>query len=245
MKPLREEPPGFVERLGLLENAAKYPGRHDVADAVWKGTNGNDEPAVLKRARITARDTLRTPRGERAYLTATRLRSLGLPTPEPLGWALFPNESWYACRKVDGAAQVREWFLHRMDADRFPAPRHDIPFATILASLGRLARSLHQAGVYFRDFTDGNVLVTPNGDLTLVDLDRARFLPVPLSLDLRLRDLSRPGVTRPDDQAALLEAYFAPEPVPPAALQALLRRRARLVFWDDLKLALRPWRRRE
>ncbi len=92
MKPLREEPPGFVERLGLLENAVKYPGRHDVADAIWKGTDANDEPAVLKRARITARDALRTPRGERAFLTATRLRSLGLPTTEPLGWALFPND---------------------------------------------------------------------------------------------------------------------------------------------------------
>jgi len=105
---------------------------------------------------------------------------------------------------------------------------------------------MHDQGVFFRDLSDGNVLVTPDGDgfrIWLVDLTRARFSDSPVSLWNRLRDLSRPGLNRSEDRKLLLTSYFGSQPVPSSVERMLFLFRRRIVFWDDLKSGLRPWRR--
>jgi len=103
------------------------------------------------------------------------------------------------------------------------------------------------SGVFFRDLSDGNVLVSGEGAsfrLWVVDLNRAR-LGSRVGLFRRLRDLSRPGLNRAEDRELLLESYFAPGAVPPRAARLLKVFRARLVLWDALKRRARPWRRRQ
>jgi hypothetical protein len=148
-------------------------------------------------------------------------------------------------RRLEGAEQIRLWFLRRDDPAR-KAPVLGYGFEEVVVALARLARRLHDGGVFFRDLTDGNVLVT-RGDagprLWLVDLDRARVGTSPVPAPRRWRDLARPGLNRPEDLKLLLSSYFDPEPVPTLAALGVPALRRRVVLWDALKARARPWRK--
>jgi hypothetical protein len=232
------------EEIEFPGEAKRYPGRYEVVDALLV-RGGTRLPVVVKKMPTGLFERPGRTRSDRAAQVAQALLERGIPTPEPLGVLLVPGESWFVARRVEGAAQIREWFLHR-DDPRWPAPRLGIPFEEIVSNLGRLARRMHDSGVFFRDFSDGNLLVTRDGTgsrLWLVDLTRARVSGQPVSLWNRLRDLSRPGLNRAEDRKLLLSSYFDPDPVPRSFEAGLTRFRRRLVFWDDLKRAARPWKR--
>ena len=231
-------------RLEVIPGAAGYPARHDVRDALL--VRGDERiPVVVKRIRRDFRQPEGNTRAERAVRIARHLLAHGLDTPEPLGLEVTAQESVLVVRKLERAVQIRSFFLRRDEPGR-EAPAVRATFEEVVTALGRFARRLHDAGVFFRDFTDGNILVTEGETgprLWLVDLDRARIRKGPLMTLNRLRDLARPGLRRPEDRRLLLEAYYAPGPVPPAVplVHAALKRR--IVLWDGLKRVLRPWRR--
>ncbi len=231
-------------RLETSPGAVRYPARHDVHDAVL--VRGDERvPVVVKRLRRDFRQPEGRTRAERSERIARHLLSHGIDTPEPLSVEVTSTESVLVVRKLEGAEQVRAFFLRRDDPTR-PAPSVAATFEEVVDALGRLARKLHDAGVFFRDFSDGNVLVTagnPEPRLWLVDLDRARIRKGPLGALNRLRDLSRPGLNREEDRRRLLEAYFAPGPVPPLAPVLLTILRKRLVGWNGFKRVARPWKR--
>jgi tRNA A-37 threonylcarbamoyl transferase component Bud32 len=232
--------------IEFLPDAVRYPGRHEVVEAILR-RGGESIPVVVKKTRTSVLEKPGRTRSDRSAVVARHLIARGVPTPEPLGVAHVGGEDWYVARRLEGAVQIREWFLHRDDPGR-GAPRLRIPFEQIVAALGRLARRMHDQGVFFGDFSDGNVLVTRDGAgfrIWLVDLTRARISERPVSLWNRLRDLSRPGLNRPEDRKRFLSSYFDPVPVPRSVERRLSILRRRIVLWDDLKGRLRPWRRRE
>lgn len=235
---------GEAGRLEPVPEAKSYPARHDVRDAALV-RDGERIPVVVKRMR---RDLLQrdgNTRAERAQRIARHLQEHGIDTPEPLGVEVHPHESVFVTRKLEGSVQIRSFFLRRDDPAR-EAPSVAATFEEVLVALARFARRMHDSGVFFRDFTDGNVLVTAEDGgprLWIVDLDRARIRKPPLATFTRLRDLARPGLTRPGDRRRLLEAYWAPEPVPAGVPLVHSTLRARIVAWNRLKRALRPWRR--
>jgi Lipopolysaccharide kinase (Kdo/WaaP) family len=235
------KPEGTLEFPG---GGRTYPGRHAVVDATL--VRGAElVPVVVKKTRTTQRERLGTLKAVRSFEAARELSRRGLPTPEALGVEVHAGESWYVARRLDEAVQIRVWFMHRDDA-RNPPPPLPIPLGDVIRALGRLGRRLHDAGVFFRDFTDGNVLLTggPGAfELWLVDLNRARLGDRPVPLFNRLRDLARPGLNREDDRNLLLQSYFSPDALPSWVPRAVSLLRARIVYWDDLKRRLRPWRR--
>jgi tRNA A-37 threonylcarbamoyl transferase component Bud32 len=236
----------LLREIEFPEGVGRFPGRHEVVEAVLR-RGGEAIPVVVKKTRRAFHEKPGRTRSDRSAAVARELIARGVPTPEPLGVAHDEGESWYVCRRLEGAVQIREWFLHRDDPGR-GAPRLRIPFEQVVAALGRLARRMHDQGVFFRDLSDGNILVTRDGAgfrLWLVDLTRARISSKPVSLWNRLRDLSRPGLNSSVDQKLLLSSYFDPDPVSPAVESALSLFRRRIVFWDDLKRRLRPWRHQE
>ncbi len=235
---------GVLAQLEPISGAEGYPARHDVRDA-WLVRGGERIPVVVKRIGRDFRQPDGNTRAERADRIARHLLACGIDTPEPLGLEVTPEESVFVVRKLEGAVQIRSFFLRRDDPGRQPPPVK-ATFEEVLTALGRLAKRLHDAGVFFRDFTDGNILVTEGEAgprLWLVDLDRARIRKGPLRTFNRLRDLARPGLKRAEDRRFLLSAYYAPGPVPPVVpfVHAALKRR--IVAWDRLKKVLRPWRR--
>ena len=235
---------GITAELEAIPDAVGYPARHDVRDALLV-RGGERIPVVVKRIRRDFRQPDGNTRAERAVRIAKHLLAHDIDTPEPLGLEVTPEESILVVRKLEGAVQIRAFFLRRDDPNR-DAPEVKATFEEVVTALGRFARRLHDAGVFFRDFTDGNILVTEGEAgprLWLVDLDRARIRRGPLRTFNRLRDLARPGLKRADDRLFLLRAYYAPGPVPPVVplIHGALKRR--IVVWDRLKRVLRPWRR--
>jgi hypothetical protein len=231
------------DEIEFPEGATRHPGRHVVVDAVLR-RGGMAVPVVVKKTRKGLSERLFGSRSERALVAATELIARGLPTPEPIGVDDVGSETWYVCRRVEGASQVRDWFLER-DGRGLPPPRVPVPFPELVAALGRLVRRMHDAGVFYRDLSDGNVLVTAERGAPrfwLVDLTRARFFPGPVGAPYRLRDLSRLGLNRAEDRKLLLAAYFASEPVPASFEKALSALRKRILLWDDWKDRLRPWK---
>ncbi|HTS02883.1 MAG TPA: lipopolysaccharide kinase InaA family protein, partial [Thermoanaerobaculia bacterium] len=222
----------LVESLSFPEGAVRHPGRHEVVEAIF-ARGGERVPAVVKKVRVSGRRD----RAARSWEVATALAERGIDTPEPLAVARVGDEGWYVARRLEGAEQIRRWFLRRDDATR-PAPPLPYAFEEVVAALARLARRLHDGGVFFRDFTDGNVLVTRGAEgprLWLVDLDRARVGTAPVSTLRRCRDLARPGLNRPEDLKLLLSSYFEPQPVPFLAARCVPFLRRRVVLWDAFK----------
>src|SRR5471032_3350272 len=58
-----------------------------------------------------------------------------------------------------------------------------------LPALIELIRSLHLSGIYFRSLHLGNIVVTPDDKLGLIDVADMRFLRAPLSERLKRRNL--------------------------------------------------------
>ena len=112
------------------------------------------------------------------------------------------------CRLVPEALELR-YVLRALNAGEGPARFPAIDGAALLRRVGGLAAALHRHGIWFRDLTSGNVLLSApatDAELYLVDLNRARFRRR-LSLSQRLRDLSRMPVLRPADRAEYLSGY--------------------------------------
>ena len=232
------------DSIAFPEGAARHPGRHEVVDAVLS-RDGERISVVVKKVPLDFRQRLKAPKALKSFAVARALLARGIPTPEPLAAEVVGNESWYVARKLENASQIRLWFLHRDDSGRARPP---LPFSfeEVVEALGTLARRMHDAGVFFRDFTDGNILVTgEEGQLRvwLVDLNRARVSDAPVSRLRRYRDLARPGLNRPEDAKLLLSSYFGPGAVPAGALTAVRLLRGRIVVWDHFKAFMRPWKR--
>lgn len=56
------------------------------------------------------------------------------------------------------------------------------------AQLGRLIAELHEKGIYFRSAHLGNIIVTPQGELGLIDIADMKTYQRPLRKSLRLRN---------------------------------------------------------
>ena len=232
------------DSLEFPDGAARHPGRHEVVDAILS-RGGTRIPAVVKKVPLDLRQRLTGAKAFKSLAVARALLARGIATPEPLAAEMVGGESWYVARRLEGAAQIRAWFLRRDDAGR-PLPPLPFDFEDVVEALGRLARRMHDSGVFFRDFTDGNVLVTGEGGqlrLWLVDLNRARVGDHPVSRLRRCQDLARPGLNRPEDIKLFLSSYFRPEPTPGEALFAVRALRRRIVAWDSFKAFVRPWKR--
>ncbi len=200
-------------------NAARslHWGRSYLYEATWPGGRDEDDVAVVVKQ--FRHDDLRTRlrrrrRGTRARLSfdaARRLRRLGIATPEPLLYAeskTLDGPAWFVCRLVPGATELR-YVLRALNAGQAAArfPRIDGP--ALLRRVGTVAAELHRHGIWFRDLTSGNVLLsepTTDAELYLVDLNRARFRRR-LSASQRLRDLCRMPLLRPADRSEYLRGY--------------------------------------
>lgn len=124
----------------------------------------------------------------------------GFPTVEPLGYAFRRRglgwQGLYVTRWVDAEAWPSDW----------SRSQH------ILPALGQALHFLNEAGYWAPDLNATNVLVTPSGDLQLIDWDRAALgRPgglLPAYRARMLRSLQRLGA--PADVVVDFKALFDP-----------------------------------
>lgn len=184
--------------------------------------NWDDRVVVVKQFRNQSlkarlRRRMRGTKAMRSYRVAEAFLAHGLRTPEPLAAvdsASLKGPAFYICRYLPDVLESR-YLLRAMNAGREHDEFPDLDPRTFLVSLARLVRRLHEAGVWFRDMTSGNVLIDrqeQGGEaeplaLYLVDLNRARLGRSPSALE-RAQDLGRMPILRPEHQQIYLDAYW-------------------------------------
>ena len=181
------------------------------------------------RLKPRLRRAMRGTKAQRSWASACSVLAAGLATPEPVLYADHENSSgpaFYVCRYEPERMEAR--YLLRalnagIEAEEFP----DLDAVAFLRTLAAALAKMHRANIWHRDMTSGNVLLHrpafyPAGAapssrncqassdipaLSLIDLSRARCGPR-LSLNERMRDLSRMPILREPDQETFLRSYF-------------------------------------
>ena len=159
---------------------------------------------------------LRGSKAERSWKMARAFVDADIPTARPL--------IWIESKKADGPSYFITEFLGDMVEaryvlravheealdERFP----DFELETFLRSLGTALRKMHEAGLFHRDLSIGNVLFAAGAtapgpdDLWIIDLNRGRK-KTRLGLLTRTRDLCRLTIYRPEHQRLFLDAYWS------------------------------------
>lgn len=177
------------------------------------------------KARLSRRR--RGSKAERSWRAALRLVAAGIDTPRPVAWieSVRPEgPSYFVSLKVEEFFESRHLFRAVLSGSREEEYEGANVEATFRA-MGAAIRRMHAAGVWHRDVSIGNLLVTlPEEDpnqprVTIIDLGRSRL---DLRLDglRRLRDLCRLPVLVAAHRKAFLGAYWD-RPQGPTALQEL------------------------
>jgi hypothetical protein len=240
--------------------ATLHWGRNYLYRAQVETANGPLEVVVKQFRESGARERWRRRRrgskGARSWRVARALAAAGVATPEPLLFveSVAPGgPSLYICRHLAGRVELR-YFLRARNAGSEVAEFPALDAGALLDAVARLARRMHDAGFWHRDFSVGNLLIEPGatpqaiGEIALVDLNRCR-MGRPVTLAERMRDLSRLALDREEDRTRLLAAYFAPEGAVPARAM-LLYDAARRGFhgrhrfkkrWRGRAAALKEW----
>ncbi len=121
---------------------------------------------------------LRKPKCVRALTYALRLQTLGIPTPEPIGYLVRYR-----------GIEIAESYLVTLQS---PLGRNFYEFdeggvsgrEDIINGLAHFAAEMHDKGVVHLDFSPGNILFDKNQlgewEYTIVDINRMKFAPVSL-----------------------------------------------------------------
>lgn len=150
--------------------------RHGAKGGVFLGTDTRTgEPVVVKQARACievdragtdARSALRHEARLLAELAGQQL------TPRPLGLIEQDDSLLLVQERIPGQP-LSGWVAARLTRDGAP----DVPWAEagpMALALVTLVERVHAAGLVLRDLSPSNVMVQPDGQLRLVDLELAR-----------------------------------------------------------------------
>ena len=112
------------------------------------------------------RQWVRPPKAQSEYQRGLELLARGVPTLEPLAWGRDGLHSYLVTRTLPGAVTLLEELQRRGEIPRQLPER-----------LGRFLARCHAAGVCHADLHPGNLLLTPDGCLYLIDLHLAQVGP--------------------------------------------------------------------
>lgn len=183
-----------------------YQGRNELRQFEIDGRSyvvkSFQRPNIINRI---AYGWLRKSKAQRSFEYAEKLLSLNIQTPQPVAYyqercCLLFNKSYY----VSLASEKK---IHFKDIDSL----NDEQKTCFLQAVGKLTARLHEAGIYHKDYSGGNILVsfTQNtgklqAELELLDLNRMRFGTV--SLDKACANFDRFHVCE-EDIKTMLQAY--------------------------------------
>ena len=169
--------------------------------------------------------TLRRLRGSKAarsWRIALAFERAGLATAPPVCLIESRREdgpSFFVTRHLGDVVEAR-YLFRAANAGRASEEFPWIDYPAFLDELGATLARMHAAGLFHRDLSIGNVLISREDPkrLFVIDLNRAR-LRRRLRLGERNRDLCRLAIFRPADQKRFLEAYWGG---PPGAVRTAL-----------------------
>ncbi|EKT4523927.1 toluene tolerance protein [Pseudomonas putida] len=158
---------------------------------------------VFRRKRLISSALLR-PYSRRFIDNAARLAQMGIPTLEVISHHKLdlPGRTAVLYRPLPGQTLLQ--------LSREPGFSWDV----LLPQLVELIRQLHRSGIYFRSLHLGNVVMTPDQRLGLIDVADMRFLRAPLPARMVRRNVQH--------MARYIERENLANKFPLAALEAAL-----------------------
>jgi len=147
-----------------------------------------------------------SPYAQRFADNATALRERGIPCPRVIDVVRIPDIERDAVH------------YHPLPGDTLreviATDLGDDERAYLRDAFSRFVRRLHDLGVYFRSLHLGNVVLTPSGELGLIDISDIRIHRGPLSMFWRKRNLHRID-SFPDERDWLdRDTVLSPRPAP-------------------------------
>jgi hypothetical protein len=250
--------PGVIEWLGAVAANTRGPettvlagGRNRVVQVDMPTPDGRTS-VVVKSFGLQSRwrDLVAKRRGTKARRTfdaALALARAGIGTPEPIACLELWSggrlaESHFVSRTLAGISnfgnELNDLFLNDPECWKF---------MSLLETVARAVRGMHDSGFCHNDLGNQNILLRRAGDgrwndVSFIDLNRARF-GREMTIARRAGDLSR--IWLPSDlRRVFLEMYCAPSPVPPAFRAAEERCRTRYAWHDRTRMLRHPLRER-
>jgi hypothetical protein len=150
-----------------------------------------------------------------AWNASCQLLRRGISVAQPIAFIEHIHQqqfdlNLYVCEAVKHQASVRDLMQSFNQGDQHFL---EVSKSRALQQLSQFVYVMHQRGVYYRDLSAGNLLISRVGDslqFTLIDTNRARFYNHAVSLRQRLSDLVRVcNKLNWPDRLRLLDYYFA------------------------------------
>lgn len=151
------------DQLAILIDGANVLEEDSLGPKVYKLSNGSFLK-LFRRKRLLS-SALINPYSYRFWRNAIRLTELGIPTLTPLELYKLADSSLSAVlyRPLEGKT-LKDIYLSN--------PSN---FEKYLPGLVEFIRHLHRNGIYFRSLHLGNIVLTPQGTLGLIDIADLRF----------------------------------------------------------------------
>ncbi|WP_298904254.1 Kdo domain containing protein [uncultured Psychroserpens sp.] len=173
------------------ENSAKT--LQSDRNLVTKHTLGDGREVVIKAFKIPnlinkiAYRYFRKSKAKRSFEYASKLKALGVGTPEPIEY--IENFNWLGLRTSYYISSFVAYDLtYRELTTDFEIPDHE----DILRAFTRFTFYLHQKDINFLDHSPGNTLINRRDgsyDFYLVDLNRMEFQP--MSFETRIKNFAK------------------------------------------------------
>lgn len=166
------------DQLAILVDGANVLEEDSLGPKVYKLSNGSFLK-LFRRKRLLS-SALINPYSYRFWRNAIRLTKLGIPTLTPLELYQLPDSSLSAVlyRPLEGKT-LKDIYLS--DPSNF---------GKYLPDLVEFIRHLHRNGIYFRSLHLGNIVLTPQGTLGLIDIADLSFQHRKLSKAKARRNLA-------------------------------------------------------
>jgi len=153
----------------------------------------------------------------RSWRASLALQRAGIATPEPLMWIesrSAEGPSFFVSRRLAGFLEARYYF-RALEVGSEEEEYPQVEARLVVDQIGRSIRRLHDAGIWHRDLSIGNVLLVAAEEgapleVVLIDLNRARIKRRLTTLQ-RTRDLCRLRIFSPDLQERFLLSYWGVE----------------------------------
>lgn len=142
-------------------------------------------------------DRLKPSKAKRSWNGAMELLRRGIGTAQPIAYFEKPGDktlkqNFYICAHVKADYSIGELFSAFALGKTL---EHDLTPQTVYSQFAQFSHNMHKRGIYFRDYSGGNILVRVQQDnhldFSLIDTARLRSFDHSTPLPLRIADLTR------------------------------------------------------
>ncbi|MFW5439642.1 MAG: lipopolysaccharide kinase InaA family protein [Methylophilaceae bacterium] len=142
-------------------------------------------------------DRFKPSKAKRSWNGAMELSRRGVGTAQPIAYFEKAGDktlkqNFYICEHVKADCSIGELFSTFAHGEEFC---HGLTPKEVYSQFAQFSHNMHSRGIYFRDYSGGNILVTIHADnqleFSLIDTARLRSFDGSIPLKLRVADLTR------------------------------------------------------